>query len=77
MSFGMVMLLGWLGGWLASVVPVARWLLRTMCAGERIDQTDRLFAAGIGMLLALFWPLILPVRYVAARLATERSEHDA
>lgn len=64
---GWLILLTWLIGWFVSWPRIAKWLLDQNSYGEP-DTEDKLFAAGIGFILALVWFLVAPVSWMAGKL---------
>ena len=72
MSWNEIVFWAWFGGYLAFVIPSARWLLRTVVGGDlQVDKADLMFATFLGFVVALGWPLFAPGAYVYSRLQAE------
>lgn len=64
---GWSLLLVWLVGWLLSWPWLASYILH-LDGYAHLDAVDKVMASAFGMVAAIFWPLALPVIWVARRL---------
>lgn len=71
---GWILLALYVIGWAGFSVTITRFVYADLVGDGDGDIPDRVGAATVGMLLAVFWPLVIPGRWVYKRAFGSRKE---
>lgn len=73
---GEIILWVYLVGIPLSMLPIARWLLRSVTGHYNVDAFDIAMTAGLAIITSPVWPLLIPGIWLYAVLKAEAREHE-